>query len=160
MKISFCTTCMGRLDHLKQTYLRNIESTSDYSNREFILLNYNSKDELHDWVTNNLDSYRKQGLVKYLFTLEPEHYISTHDKNIAHKNSSGDILINLDADVFIHPGICQHIIETMSNKNVIMVSHTLDADGNNGGSGKIAIRREHFFGINGYDESIRCGLQR
>ena len=49
-KISFCTNCMGRTDDLKQTYLQNIEDNKEYPNVEFVLLNYNSKDDIDQLV--------------------------------------------------------------------------------------------------------------
>ncbi|KKL80749.1 hypothetical protein LCGC14_2001600, partial [marine sediment metagenome] len=49
-KISFCTTCMGRLYNLKETLPKNIEANGEYPNVEFVILDYNSSDGLGDWV--------------------------------------------------------------------------------------------------------------
>jgi hypothetical protein len=41
---------MDRLSHLKKLYAKNIENNRDYPNVEFVLLDYNSSDELEEWV--------------------------------------------------------------------------------------------------------------
>jgi len=43
-KISFCIVCMNRLHQLSQTLLQNIRDNEDYSELEFIVLDYNSND--------------------------------------------------------------------------------------------------------------------
>ena len=45
-KISICTTCMNRLDDLKQTLPQNILDNADYTRTEFVLIDYNSSDGL------------------------------------------------------------------------------------------------------------------
>ena len=60
MKLSFLTACMDRLHHLKETYLYNISQSKSISkcDVEFVLLNYNSGDDIDEWVklnTQNLD---------------------------------------------------------------------------------------------------------
>lgn len=49
-KISFCTTCMDRLYHLKESLPINLINNSSYANIEFVVLNYNSKDEIDTWM--------------------------------------------------------------------------------------------------------------
>ncbi|WP_158563357.1 hypothetical protein [Chitinophaga silvatica] len=44
LKISFCTVCMGRLHHLRQTLLQNIADNTTYDNLEFVILDCNSED--------------------------------------------------------------------------------------------------------------------
>lgn len=44
--ISFCTVCMNRTLHLKETLIKNIRDNSAYPNLEYVLLNYGSKDEM------------------------------------------------------------------------------------------------------------------
>ena len=49
-KISFCTVCMNRLQYLMQTLPVNIAGNIDYPNLEFVVLNYNSKDDMENWI--------------------------------------------------------------------------------------------------------------
>ncbi len=67
-KISICTTCMDRLAQLKETYIKNIEDNINYPNLEFVLLNYNSKDDLDTWAISDLKPYIDKGIVNYLIT--------------------------------------------------------------------------------------------
>ena len=54
-KISFCTVCMNRLHHLKMTLQKNISDNRDYSNLEFIILDYNSSDGLGEYIRDNFN---------------------------------------------------------------------------------------------------------
>jgi len=158
MKISFCTTCMDRLFHLKELYVRSIENTKSYGNVEFILLNYNSKDDLETWVVDNLDEYICKGLIKYYKTTEPIYYESSHAKNIAHKLATGDLLCNLDADNLIVEKFCEHLFEIFENEpNTIVCSGNKDMNGSQGCCGKIICQKQHFYSVNGYDENIYMG---
>lgn len=157
MKISFCTTCMNRLFHLKETYLQSIENTATYLHREFILLNYNSSDDIDEWVKKNLSDYIKSGLVCYYKTTDPKYFIASHAKNICHKLSSGDILCNLDVDNILVKNYCEKIKKIFEEENIIVACEPKDKDGNIGTCGMILCKKEHFYSVNGYDENIKLG---
>lgn len=158
MKISFCTTCMGRLHHLEQTLPLSLIATSSYPNREFVLLNYNSSDNLHNWVKKELKFWISKGILKYYRTLLPKHFVATHAKNIVYKQATGDILCNLDSDNFIIDGFCEKVNEVfLRNSNSIIASNNYDAFMNVGSCGKIICKKEHFYNVNGYDEKQYLG---
>lgn len=157
MKISFCTTCMNRLFHLSLTYLKSIKNTQTYPSREFILLNYNSSDEMDDWVKSNLIDQINCGLVVYYKTKEPKNYISTHSKNVCHKLASGDVLCNLDADNMLVSGYCEKIQSLFLKDKIIVACDPIDKDGNIGTCGMILCKKNHFYSVNGYDEKINLG---
>ena len=139
-KISFCTTCMGRLHHIKETFLKNIEK-SLYPHCEFILVNYNSPDDLDEWAKN----LPKE--VIYIKTTKPTHWLPAHAKNIAHRAATGDILCNIDADNFIVPGFA-HYLNELFQKDVVVRGRGA------GVYGRVALRKEHFYAVNGYDENL------
>ena len=158
MKISFCTTCMDRLFHLKETYLESIENSSSYHNREFVLLNYNSKDSIDSWVRDNLQDHLNSGLVKYYKTTDAKWWVAAHAKNLAHKQASGDILCNLDCDNTVVPNLCERVVDLFKNhENMILASPESDPRGNLGTCGMIFCRKDDFYSVNGYDESINLG---
>lgn len=158
MKISFCTTSMDRLFHLEKTYLSSIENTNSYEQREFVLLNYSSKDEINSWVDKNLKKLISIGLVNYHVVYNQKYWCAAHAKNICYKKASGDILVNLDADNFLSTNYCEYLIDLFTkNKNIIVASESSDCFGNHGCCGMIACKREHFFSVNGYDESFSVG---
>ncbi len=99
-KISFCTTCMGRLERLKETLPKNIEDNKDYPNLEFIIIDYNSNDGLWDWMKDNMMRHIESGKVSYYRTTEPKYFDMSHSRNIAFKVATGNIVNNIDADNF------------------------------------------------------------
>ena len=157
MKISFCTTCMGRLYHLEQTLPINLFNSSSFKEKEFIILNYNSKDALHYWAKNNLKEEVKKGTVKYYRTKIPEKFSATHAKNIAYRQATGDILCNLDADNFIMKDFCEYLHEIFQEPNVMFGSTSVDVNLSHGCCGKIASKKEHFYAVGGYDEFQHLG---
>jgi glycosyltransferase involved in cell wall biosynthesis len=158
MKISFCTTCMDRLIHLKEVYEKSIKNCQNYSNVEFILLNYNSKDDLEDWVVENLGFYIENKILKYYKTTDPIYFEASHAKNVAYKMATGDLLCNLDADNLILEGFCEYVSKIFDkNKNVILSSASQDSNGHQGCCGKIICKKEDFYSVNGYDENIYLG---
>lgn len=156
MKISFCTTSMNRLFHIEQTYINNIKNSISYENVEFILLDYGSQDNIETWAKDNLKNFIEEGLVSFYQTKEPKFWVAAHAKNIAHKMASGDILINLDSDVYIPENFCDYIKSCFS-KNIILSFDSKDMDNNDGCAGMIGARKEHFYSVNGYDENIYLG---
>lgn len=154
--ISFCTTSMNRLIHLRETLPSNMEVMKG-RDVEFIVLNYSSNDGIDEWVRDNFSHEINQGFLKYYSLTGQKYFVATHAKNIAHKLGSGDILCNVDADCHLLPGFYENLTSIFSDRDVIAVSETVDRDGNAGSCGKIAVRREHFYNVNGYDESIYLG---
>lgn len=102
-KISICTTCMGRTKDLKETLIKNIENNIDYPNLEFVVLNYNSNDDMDEWFKkdNLLNKYIEEKKLVYYKTNEPKFYSMSHSRNVAFKLATGDIVNNVDADAFI-----------------------------------------------------------
>ncbi len=149
MKISFCTACMDRLFHLKETYCENIARAG--SDAEFVLLDYGSSDGTGDWVAQNFPG------VKLISEPSPRYWVASHAKNIAHKAASGEILCNLDCDVLMPSGFSDYVREELSKGDRIVASDERDASGNYGCAGLVAVMKDHFYSVNGYDESINLG---
>ena len=149
-KISFGTSCMGRLHHIKKTYLRNIKVALDtYDNCEFVLLNWNSRDGLDDWVKENLTEYIESGIVKYIHTTIPLKFSQAITKNITCKNASGDIVCVLDGDNRLKPKFISKIVEEFN-------CHEFPIFGSHGAgvAGRMVCFKEHFLKIRGFDESL------
>lgn len=145
---------MGRVHHLMNTLPVNLHIAPDC---EFVLLNYGSKDGMHEWVRENIRPWIERGTVKYYRTQLPEHFVATHAKNIAHRQATGDILCNLDADNFLIDGFVEFVQKTMKNKDSIITAPVFDMFNMSGSCGKIAVHRTHFYEVNGYNEDINIG---
>ncbi|GAG26081.1 unnamed protein product, partial [marine sediment metagenome] len=72
--ISFCTTCMGRLYNLKETLPINFKDNESYPDLEFVILDYNSNDNLGEWMKNNMMHHIESGKVSYYRTTEPKYF--------------------------------------------------------------------------------------
>lgn len=108
--ISICTTCMNRVGDLSKTLKQNIVDNQDYQGKlEFVLLDYNSKDGLDEYVKSNLMEYIKSGILVYYRTEEPKYYSMSHSRNVAFKLASGEIINSVDADNFVGKGFVNRI---------------------------------------------------
>ena len=99
-KITFCTVCMGRLHHVEKTLIKNIKDNSEYPHLHFILLDYNSKDNLESWIKDQMGSYLQSGLLSYYKTTDPVFFHRSHARNMAFRLAEDGIICNIDADNF------------------------------------------------------------
>ncbi len=151
-KISFCTVSMDRLHHLKQTLPQNIVDNLGYPNVEFVLLDYNSKDGLEEWVNDEMSEYIDSGILVYYKTEEPTHFHRSHSRNVMFKLASGDILVNLDADNFAGKDFASFVNDKFNeDDNIFMAPKFGNGDG---AYGKVCVKKEDFLSIRGYDEEI------
>ncbi|MDX1975124.1 MAG: glycosyltransferase family A protein [Rickettsiales bacterium] len=161
-KVSFCTTCKGRTHHLKETLPQNLANNADYPNTEFVILDYGSEDGLADWIKANYQKELDSGKIRYV-RFEAEHFKMAHAKNMAHRTATGDILCNLDADNVTGKGFASWLNDTFSKDKDIYVrphSHQLKIYRlmhgeklKDGIMGRIAIHRDNFLKLKGYDET-------
>jgi hypothetical protein len=151
-KISFCTVSMNRLSFLKETLPKNIEDNLDYGNVEFIVLNYNSADEIDEWINTEMSQYIELGILKYIKTSEPKYFLRSHSKNVVSKQASGDIICNVDADNFIGKGFAEFINESFcKDPNIYLF---VDKKTEKDCCGRICLTKDDFTTLRGYDEDM------
>lgn len=153
-KVSFCTTCMGRLHHLRETLPKNIEDNYDYCNTEFVILDYNSNDNLDRWIRENFAEQINVGKIVYAKVSGPTYFHRSHAKNVAAKCSSGDIICNLDADNFTGKSFASYINEVFSTYEKIFLNTDIQRSPKDV-CGRIVLKRNDFFAIGGYDEDMK-----
>lgn len=151
-KISLCTTAMGRLEDVKKTLPQNIEDNIHcHLNTEFVLLDYNSRDGLGDWVKSSLGHYIKAGVLSYYRTDEPKYYTMAHSRNMAFKLATGDIVNNVDADSFTRKGFAKYI-NSLANE---VPEKCVFAKGRRMLRGRLGFYRKEFIELlGGYDEQF------
>ena len=170
-KVSFCITCKGRLEHLKQTLPLNLKNNEDYPNTEFVILNYDSPDGLEEWVKENFQAEIASGKIRYARYTPAEHFRMSHAKNMAHRLATGDILCNLDADNVTGKNYAGWLNETFSrhpDSYISPMNHAMQRllkpirgePSSPGLNGRIAIMKRNFYKINGYDEIRFDGYAR
>lgn len=153
LKVSFCTTAMNRLHHVRQTLPQNIESNRGYAAVEFVLLDYSSNDGLADWVKAEMAQHIKAGLVLFAQAAGYKEFCMAHAKNMAHRLASGDIVCNLDADNFSGSDFAGYLAGHFTKGGQIIMR----GEGPRGTGGRIALRRQDFVALGGYDERMTHG---
>ncbi|MGE3713976.1 MAG: glycosyltransferase family A protein [Alphaproteobacteria bacterium] len=162
-KISFCTTCKGRLHHLQQTLPQNLANTADYDNVEFVILNYDSPDNLDSWIREHYADEIASGRIRYARVDDKPHFHMAHAKNLSHRLATGDILCNLDADNIIAPNSARWMAEQFAQKPDIVIRNMWEPIhrrllqghlNDKGFGGRIAITRDNFNRLHGYDENM------
>ena len=148
--ITFCTTCMNRTEDLKQTYLKSIKTAITVDkNTKFVLLNYNSTDDLDTWVKKNLTTYIQNNILKYIKTNKPKIFHPSHAKNVAHLNSETDIICYLDADNVLTSEYVNLVLHYFNNNDTMVLQ-----GGEQWSYGRICSLREVFIMLGGYDEQM------
>ncbi|RVU00436.1 glycosyltransferase family 2 protein [Mucilaginibacter limnophilus] len=155
LKISFCTVCMNRLQHLKETLQANIEANQDYANLEFVLLDYNSTDGVEDYIRNHMSYYIKSGKLVYYKTTSHLYFNRSHSRNVAFRLATGDVLCNIDADNFTGIGFAAYVNEAFSKANDIFLSvFNNNLLNKSDVLGRICVRKADFYKVTGYDERM------
>lgn len=153
MKISFCTTCMGRVAHLAETLPRNVADNAKFDGVEFVILDYNSQDGLEAWMQGNMASQVSSGLVAYYRERTAKFFNPRHAKNVAHLLASGDVVVNLDADNFTGPDYAAKVADVFSELGVFLRADQVGRPKHQTGiAGRVAFRAEDFRRLRGYDE--------
>jgi hypothetical protein len=152
LRISICITCMGRTHDLKRTLIRNIQHNEDYPNLEFVVLNYNSPDDMHEFMTSpSVLHYIQNGVIKYAITKSPKFYSSPHSHNIAFRTATGEIVTSVDADNFTGKGFATYLNRLAS----VCPRRALFARGKRWIHGRIGMYKNEFEELGGYDEDLQ-----
>ncbi len=155
-RLSFCTVCMNRVHHLKQTLPKNIEDSGAGNDVDFVLLDYNSVDGLEEFVKTELSEHIRSGKLNYFKTTSPAFFNRSHSRNLAFKLAEGEIVCNVDADNFIGEGFAAFIRDEFRKDRAIFISAG-DLNGAKAQSdvlGRIAVRKSDFLSIGGFDERM------
>lgn len=162
MLVSLCTVCKNRSSHYKQTILQNIQDNLQNGNVEFILLDYNSGDDLEEWVKLNLSDYIEKGILTYYKTFEPQYFNRSHSRNMAFRLAKGDLICNVDADNYTG-----YLFSSYLNEQFILHNNVFFCAGGDDDNiacsdigGRICMHNEVFQQIGGYDEAmVNYGLE-
>jgi len=150
-KASFCATCKNRLWQLRHTLPLNIEAIRADGCAELVLVNYNSRDGLDDWV-RQFQSEIDSGLLRYVHERTQPYFHCSKAKNLAHLAATGDFVVNLDADNFIGTTIAT-FREIWTEDSDTMI-HGFCGDFHDGTYGRIGVPKGVFLALGGYDEGM------
>lgn len=143
---SLCTTCRGRLRHLRLTLGPNLHAASGRV-AQVVLLDANSPDGLADYVRAHHEADVRCGRLLFASEQTSPRFHIARAKNVAHCLGVGDMLVNVDADNFVTPEYLDEL-DAAFGGGAELVRHW---------PGRIAVRRELFHRLRGYDESFMHG---
>jgi hypothetical protein len=152
--VSFCTTCMGRLEHLKSTLPENI-AAAEGQPVEFVLLNYSSPDFCDDWVRQRLHNEIAHGVLSYYRYDGAAYFHHAHAKNLAHRLARGTILCNVDADNYIGRGFTEYLLSAFATQSDSFLRGLDTPTGEV--FGRLAFKKADFYKLGGYDERLNSG---
>ena len=157
-KIGFCTTCKGRAQHIKLTLPKNLADNADYPNCFFVIVNYESPDDLMEYLWDNHREPILDNVLKvYTYENGGGPFRMAHAKNMAHRLAileGADILVNLDADNYTGPGFAKYIAEHYAHSKMdhFMWARMIPGVLTRGISGRIVVPTQAFLSVGGYDE--------
>lgn len=157
--INFCTTVKNRTWQLRQTLPKNIEYIRKHNNTKILILNYNTEDDLTEYLTKNYKDDLLNGNIEY-YILEDSlvGFDMSLAKNLIHKQSKDGVVFNLDADNFIDDILISELNRLYPNEILIPIQH-IDYRHNSyndtGRCGRLGLFLSAFKKLNGYDESIK-----
>lgn len=170
LKVSYCTTCKGRLHHLMETLPKNLNAERHNPNVEFVVLSYGRDEALDSYIRNHFQSELQSGRLKYAVYPEAKYFRVGHAKNMAHRVASGDILVNLDADNTIVANFSKWLQQKIGENSKQVITHHVGTWQSfiaskivkcqtgkapwpeDGRSGRLALTSSAFEDIGGYDE--------
>lgn len=142
---------MGRLDQLQQTLPAILADNGEFHGLEIVLLDYGSRDGLSDWVKDKFTDYIVSGMLVYLRLENVDYYKHSHSRNVCFLASRGEIVCNVDADNFVPRGFLSHLSSLLHRHPRTCASFR---EGPRGCRGRLAMFRDDFLRVGGYDEEF------
>ena len=151
--ISLCIVVMNRTDDLKRTLPVTIEMAKASPPVEIVILDYDSKDDLVDYLKN----------IDYPITYarSPNHkfFSISHSRNCAVKASSGDYIVIQDADIILKEGTIPTWRKLLDKYDPVwLIEEGRWIDDKHQGGRLLVCQRNEFLRMGGYDERFNlCG---
>ena len=148
---------MNRLMHLRETLPANIDGNKHHPNVEFVVLDYNSRDGMEDWIRSHMYEYIESGLLKYYKTYDPVHFHMSHSRNMAFRLASGNVICLVDADNYTGAGYAEWVDTIFTGHGTNTIITTISKDhmlGNGDTAGRLCFGREVLYRAKGFDESL------
>ena len=155
-KLTFVMALMNRHHQIEQTLLKNLEDNwEDRDDVEFVLMDISSKDGFRDWIrTQDLKKYTECGYLRCYETDILNEWHASIGKNTATHQAKGTIVVTLDCDNFTGYRGGRFVITHFEQNDYNCVVHQFDWNPQNGNFGRIALTKEKFNEIGGYDQSL------
>lgn len=153
MIISLCTSSKNRLSHIKKTLISNLEIIKQYDFAEIVLLNYNSDDEIDDYIKSKCMNYIKNKNLIYAKEDKAIYFEPSRSRNLSFLVSNGDVICNVDADNYIHTDFPNYLYHEFKNRIYPTLVHS-NNNYNKNSWGRMAFFKKDFINLGGYDEDM------
>lgn len=169
MKVVFATTCKGRLEHLSATLPKNMK---DNEAATFVVLDYNDQNGVSAYIQNEYRADLESGRLIFYKNKDAPKFRMGNAKNQVQRcamREGADILVTLDADNLTGPGFVNYLMDKfgadpelsfMCPDFSVLPPRGKRFNVNNpsrlarGFAGRLAIRRNDFLKVGGYNESF------
>jgi glycosyltransferase involved in cell wall biosynthesis len=160
--ISVVTTCMNRLSDLKNTLPRNIEDNKEYDNAEFIVLDYNSTENVEGWIKRKMMHHIKSGKLKFYRTECSRYFQPNHSRNLSFRLATGELVANVDTDNIIHKGFLIRLNEcaAVADEKILICAEDALAYGSDRFKlrGRFCLYKKDIEFLRGFDEDLDNGF--
>jgi glycosyltransferase involved in cell wall biosynthesis len=147
MSITFCTANKGYTKYLKQVYKNNLDVAND-PKYNFVLLNYDSPDDMEQWVRTELRDYIRTGKLIYEVKQNLPIFNMAKSKNLSHSYATGDYICNLDADNILTTEFLEWMDELIATQPPFITHGS-----SHGAGGRVIVKRTDFINMGGYNEN-------
>ncbi|WP_258101006.1 glycosyltransferase family A protein [Marinoscillum pacificum] len=154
LTLTFCITHKNRESYLKKTLLQNLNDNQANPNVDFVLVDFQDDLEIVDWVSSEFKSFLGSGKLKAFHSNDLPEWHSPKAKNCAHALAEGDILVNLDCDNYTGKNGGDFIIKHFSEATNEILFWQYSKKKLDGSYGRIALTKNTFYELGGYDESF------
>ena len=155
MSIAFVTTCKNRWQHLRETLPQNM-ADSQLPDTKFIVVDYNSADEMAYEIHRDYQAEMASGKLTYYRYFGDHAFRMAHAKNLAHRlgiREGATVLCNLDADNFTGLNFDAYLGNHFhTDRRVVLWANMVKGVMPKGISGRIACTKDAFILAGGYDE--------
>jgi hypothetical protein len=117
---------------------------------EVTILDYDSRDDLEIWVKTEYADELRFGRIRYAKLVGEASWHMTKAKNLAHLACTGDVVCNLDSDNWITVEHWEFLRSVFGGTGRRIALTSKSSYG--GGFGRLALRRDDFIRLGGYDE--------
>jgi hypothetical protein len=166
-RIALCTTCKGRVQHLRETLPKNLADNAGYDNALFLVLDYGDADGMAEYVKTAHAADLASGRLVYYRHDNGGAFHVAHAKNMAARCGmleGAEILVTLDADNYTGAGFAQFVADGLREPRItpgvfLVPDHLLIQSTPHGPlrpcrgfAGRLAVWTQDFVKTGGYDE--------
>lgn len=143
--ISYCIACHGRTHDLKLVLPSVIAAARVSSPIEIVVLDYNSPDDLEEYIKSITETEKN---IKYFKYTGKDYYHMAHAKNLSILSATGEYVVTSCADISLHNDFFKIIRNIIKDPSVLWVRSNLKM----AYPGVVAFKKEEFIKAGGFDE--------